>query len=60
MAPNTSSSAGDVCVEDARSALTLDSFDAASLLSTSTANSKRADVVIFFDWGKSGGHSAMD
>ncbi|POM65573.1 Myosin-like protein, partial [Phytophthora palmivora] len=50
MAPNTNSS-GDVCVEDARTSLTLDSFDVGAILSP-RGNSKHnpEDVVIFFDW----------
>jgi hypothetical protein len=51
MAPNTN--AGDVCVEEARNSLSLDSYDVGAILSPRN-NSKHnpEDVVIFFDWGK--------
>lgn len=52
MAPNTSG-AGDVCVDDRRpTSLALDAFEAGALCgSAANASAKRAEVVIFFDWG---------
>ncbi|KAG7378327.1 hypothetical protein PHYPSEUDO_010253 [Phytophthora pseudosyringae] len=52
MAPNTNSS-GNVCVEDARSSLSLDSYDVGAMLSPrapSAGKHNPEDVVIFFDW----------
>ncbi|EGZ07789.1 hypothetical protein PHYSODRAFT_356062 [Phytophthora sojae] len=50
MAPNTNSSA-DVCVEDARSSLSLDSYDVGAIMSPrATGKHDPEDVVIFFDW----------
>ncbi|KAG1684895.1 hypothetical protein DVH05_010161 [Phytophthora capsici] len=51
MAPNTNSS-GDVCVEDARSSLSLDSYDVFSPRNANSSKHNPEDVVIFFDWGK--------
>jgi hypothetical protein len=54
MAPNTSRSSGDVCVEDARSSLSLDAFDVSSVvpLASPPAIKQREHAVIFFDWGE--------
>ncbi|TMW62270.1 hypothetical protein Poli38472_009763 [Pythium oligandrum] len=49
MAPNTSR-ASDVCVDEARNSLSLDSYDVNASLMHTPVPAKREDAIIFFDW----------